>query len=146
MVGVPRGVRRAGLAALLLAVTLTAPLEEGKAEEGGTGTTDRASAKQAVDQERRRLARRYDETLALEADRLAAYEQSLRTAQQLAAEVTRLDQSLSAITQDLERAGARLADALEAEARVHHRLDVAKAELRRRLQELKLSAVVAYVE
>lgn len=144
MVAVPRGVRRAGLAALLLAVTLIAPA--GAQEQDGSGTADPASAKRAVDEERRRLVQRYDETLALEAERVAAYQQSVATTTALAAEVARLERSLAAVTQELERAEQRLGDALAAEGRLAARLDAAREVLRQRLEELRLSAVVAYVE
>jgi murein DD-endopeptidase MepM/ murein hydrolase activator NlpD len=144
MCAVPRGVRRAGLAALLLAVTLNAP--SGAQGQDGAGSADPASAKQAVDQERRRLVQRYDETLAVEAERTAAYQQSVGAAAVLAIEVARLERSVAGVTQELERAEQRLAEALAAERRLANQLESAREVLRQRLEELRLSAIVAYVE
>jgi murein DD-endopeptidase MepM/ murein hydrolase activator NlpD len=144
---VPRGVRRAGLAALLLAVTLISPAgAQEPAERQDGSATDPGSTKRAVDEERSRLVRRYDETLALEAERTAAYQQSVQRAGQLAAEVTRLERSLAGISLLLERAETRYLAAVEAQGRLAVRLDAAREELQRGLADLRTSAVVAYVE
>jgi murein DD-endopeptidase MepM/ murein hydrolase activator NlpD len=148
MVTVPRGVRRAGLAAFLLAVTLIAPAgaQVPVERQDGSDPADPASAKRTVDQERSRLVRRYDETLALEAERTAAYEQSVEAAGALAAEVTRLERVLAGVAVQLERAEERYRSAVAAQGRLATRLGAAQEELARRLSELRLSAVVAYVE
>ena len=69
----------------------------------GPTTTDPAARKTEVDQERNRLAEQYDETLAEEANLVAAYEQSRhgdRAGRQLAV----LDDYVTAVQRDLDTA------------------------------------------
>ena len=70
----PRRVR-AGLAALVLVAGAPAT-----AAASGPTTTDPDAQKTQVDRQRSQLAERYDETLTVQADLTAAYEQSRATA------------------------------------------------------------------
>ena len=88
-----------GLAALVLVAGAPAP-----AAGSGPTTTDPAERKSEVDQERNRLAEHYDETLAEEAHLVAAYEQSRASATELGRQLAVLDDYVTAVQRDLDKA------------------------------------------
>jgi murein DD-endopeptidase MepM/ murein hydrolase activator NlpD len=98
-----------------------------------------------VDQERNRLAEQYDETLAEEANLVAAYEQSRATAADLGRQLAVLDDYVTAVQRDLDAATAA---AKKAEARreaLREDLRGATAELSRRRSILRATAISGYV-
>jgi murein DD-endopeptidase MepM/ murein hydrolase activator NlpD len=140
---VPRGVR-AGLAALVLVVGAPA-----LAVAQGPNTTNPSRStkdqKAAVDRERTRLAERYDETLVVEADLVAAYEQSRAKATELSKKVASLDDYIVAVQHDLDKATAAANRALLRRDGLREDLRGAKAILQRRRSELRSTAVSGYV-
>ena len=103
----PRRVR-AGLAALVLVAGAPAT-----AAASGPTTTDPAAHKTQVDRQRSQLAERYDETLTVQADLTAAYEQSRATAAELTRKLATLDDYSAAVQKDLDAATATANRALQ---------------------------------
>jgi murein DD-endopeptidase MepM/ murein hydrolase activator NlpD len=136
---VPRGVR-AGLAALVLVAGVPAA-----AAASGPTTTDPATRKTQVDRERRQLAERYDETLAVEADLTAAYEQSRARAAELTQKLATLDDYVVAVQKELDAATATAGQAVQRRDAFREDLKSATAELARRRDDLRATAVSGYV-
>jgi murein DD-endopeptidase MepM/ murein hydrolase activator NlpD len=111
----------------------------------GPTTTDPAARKAQVDQERNRLADQYDETLAAEADLVAAFEQSRATAAELTRQLAVLDEQSAAIQRDLDAATATANQAVLKRDAFREDLRGATSELQRRRQDLRATAVSGYV-
>jgi murein DD-endopeptidase MepM/ murein hydrolase activator NlpD len=143
MVLVPRGVR-AGLAALVLVAGASAP-----AVAQGPQTTDPTRStkdqKTAVDRERNRLAQRYDETLSVEADLVAAYQQSQAASAVLTLKVQDLDNHIAAVQQQLDVAAAAAERAVLKRDGLRQDERAAKTLLSRRRAELQATAISGYV-
>ncbi len=135
----PRRVR-AGLAALVLVAG--APVS---AAGSGPDTSDPAARKTQVDRERNRLAEQYDETLAAEADLVAAYEQSRATADELTRQVAVLDDYSAAVQRELDAATVAAGQALHRRDTLAEDLRIATTELSRRRGDLRAAAVSGYV-
>jgi murein DD-endopeptidase MepM/ murein hydrolase activator NlpD len=143
MVGVPRGVR-AGLAALVLVAGASAP-----AVAQGPQTTDAPRSakdqKAAVDRERTRLAERYDETLSVEADLVASYQQSQAQAAVLTQQVQELDGRIGAVQRSLDAATAAARRAVLKRDALREDVRGAEAALTLKRSELRATAVSGYV-
>ena len=135
----PRRVR-AGLAALVLVAGAPAP-----AAGSGPTTTDPAERKTQVDQERNRLAEHYDETLAEEADLVAAYEQSRASATELGRQLAVLDDYVTAVQRDLDAVTTAAATAASRRDALREDLRGATEELSRRRSDLRATAISGYV-
>ena len=135
----PRRVR-AGLAALVMVVG--APAAAGAS---GPTTTDPAARKTQVDRERSQLAERYDETLTVQADLTAAYEQSRATAGELTRKLATLDDYSAAVQKDLDAATATASLTVQRRDAFREDLKAANVELSRRRGELRSTAVSGYV-
>jgi murein DD-endopeptidase MepM/ murein hydrolase activator NlpD len=136
---VPRWVR-AGLAALVVVAGAPVP-----AAGSGPTTSDPAKQKTHVDRERNRLAERYDETLAAEADLVAAYERSRATAADLARQLVVIDGYSAAVQRDLDTATTAAAKAERRWDGLREDLRAAQVALARRRSELRATAVSGYV-
>jgi murein DD-endopeptidase MepM/ murein hydrolase activator NlpD len=136
---VPRRVR-AGLAALVLVAGAPAP-----AAGSGPTTTDPAARKTEVDQERNRLAEQYDETLAEEANLVAAYEQSRATATELGRQLAVLDDYVTAVQKDLDAATTAASTAAAKRDALREDLRGATEELNLRRTALRSTAISGYV-
>jgi murein DD-endopeptidase MepM/ murein hydrolase activator NlpD len=136
---VPRRVR-AGLAALVLVIGAPA-----SAAASGPTTTDPAARKTQVDRQRSQLAERYDETLTVQAELTAAYEQSRATAAELTRKLATLDEYSAAVQKDLDAATATAALAVQRRDAFREDLQGANVELSRRRAELRSTAVSGYV-
>ena len=137
--GVPRRVR-AGLAALVLVAG--APVS---AAGSGPTTTDPAARKTQVDRERNRLAEQYDETLAAEADLVAAYEQSRATADELTRQVAVLDDYSAAVQRELDAATVAAAAGAAPARRLRGGPADRHDRASRRRGDLRATAVSGYV-
>ena len=135
----PRRVR-AGLAALVLVAGAPAA-----AAASGPTTTDPAARKTQVDRERSQLAERYDETLTVQADLTAAYEQSRATAAELTRKLATLDDYSAAVQKDLDAATATANVAVQRRDAFREDLTAANVELSRRRGDLRATAVSGYV-
>jgi murein DD-endopeptidase MepM/ murein hydrolase activator NlpD len=111
----------------------------------GPTTTDPAARKTQLDRERSRLAERYDETLTVQADLTAAYEQSRATAAELTQKLATLDDYSAAVQKDLDGATATANQALLRRDAFREDLNAANLELSRRRAELRSTAVSGYV-
>ena len=98
-----------------------------------------------MDRERNRLAEQYDETLAAEADQVAAYEQSRATADELTRQVAVLDDYSAAVQRELDAALAAAGQALHRRDTLAEDLRIATTELSRRRGDLRAAAVSGYV-
>jgi murein DD-endopeptidase MepM/ murein hydrolase activator NlpD len=117
------------------------------AQAAGSGptTTDPAARKTEVDQERNRLAEQYDETLADEADLVAAYEQSRATATELGRQLAVLDDYVTAVQRDLDAATTAAGKAASRRDALREDLRGATEELSRRRGDLRATAISGYV-
>ncbi len=129
-----------GLAALVLVAGAPAP-----AAGSGPTTTDPAERKSEVDQERNRLAEHYDETLAEEAHLVAAYEQSRASATELGRQLAVLDDYVTAVQRDLDKATTAAQTAASRRDALREDLRGATQELSRRRADLRATAVSGYV-
>jgi hypothetical protein len=111
----------------------------------GPHTSDPAARKSRVDRERHRLEDRYDETLAAEADQVAAYQQSRAVAAQLASRLVVLDRDVASAQAELSSATGAAAKALARRDATRTDLRAAQTELTHRRGELRGMAVSGYV-
>ena len=129
-----------GLAALVLVAGAPA-----SAAGSGPTTTDPAERKSEVDQERNRLAEDYDETLSEEAHLVAAYEQSRANATELGRQLAVLDDYVTAVQRDLDKATTSAETAASRRDALREDLRGATEELSRRRANLRATAVSGYV-
>jgi murein DD-endopeptidase MepM/ murein hydrolase activator NlpD len=115
----------------------------------GPQTTDQPRSakdqKTAVDRERNRLAERYDETLSVEADLVAAYQQSQAEAAVLTQTVRDLDARIGAVQRSLDAATAAAQRAVLKRDALREDVRGAEASLALKRSELRATAVSGYV-
>jgi len=138
-VAVPRGVR-AGLVALVLVAGAPVPVAV-----AGPPVTGPEAHKADVDRQRHQLADGYDETLAAEADQVAAFERSRARSAELGRQLVTLDRSVTGAQRSLQDATARAATARARVQRASRAQRAAQVELDRRRAALRSMAVSSYV-